>query len=160
MLVRPTFIVEDITVFSLEQLRSKGIKGFIFDLDNTLIAPHTGVLKDTMREWLVLIGQEGFKTICVTNNKRPQYYNAAEKLINMPVIGHARKPARGPLLEAVQHMNLTPEQVIVVGDRPLTDIWGGQRIGAYTMLCDPLTKHTEPPTIQFLRKLERLFVKS
>ncbi len=160
MLVRPTFIVEDITAFSLDLLREKGIQGFIFDLDNTLMAPHTGIIEAYMQEWLILITQEGFKTICVTNNKRSHYYNAAEKVINMPVIGHARKPAREPLLKAVDLLELTPEQVLVVGDRPLTDILGGERIGAYTMLCDPLTKLTEPPTIQFLRKLERLFVKS
>jgi predicted HAD superfamily phosphohydrolase YqeG len=46
----------------------------------------------------------------------------------------------------------------MVGDRPLTDIWVGQRMGAYTILVDPLIKHSEKVYIKVLRRMERLFV--
>jgi predicted HAD superfamily phosphohydrolase YqeG len=46
----------------------------------------------------------------------------------------------------------------MVGDRPLTDIWVGQRMGAYTILVDPLIKHSEKVYIKVLRRMERMFV--
>ena len=48
----------------------------------------------------------------------------------------------------------------MVGDRPLTDIWVGQRLGIVTILVDPIMKHKEAKIIKLLRKIERLFVSS
>ena len=55
---------------------------------------------------------------------------------------------------------LEAHQVVVVGDRPLTDIWAGQRQGSLTILVDPLIKHQENGLFKILRRLERLFVHS
>ena len=55
-------------------------------------------------------------------------------------------------------LELAPNQVCVVGDRPLTDIWAGQRLGATTILVDPLQRANEKGHIHVLRALERLFI--
>lgn len=160
MFLRPFIIIEDITQLDLDRLKAQGIQGFIFDLDNTLMAPHAGILDAKMQAWLATLKVEGFQCVVVSNNKRAQYVQAVEKVLDFPIIGNAKKPRRKYLRQALRMMNLMPQQIAVVGDRPLTDIWGGQRLGAFTILVDPLTKHKEGFLIKCLRKLERFCVKS
>lgn len=158
MLVKPTLIIPDVTAIDLTWLKAQGVEGIIFDLDNTIMAPHAGFLEDNIKSWLENVQDAGFRSIVVSNNKKMVYMQEVEKVLNFPVIGNAGKPRRKYLRQALSMLNLTPDQVVVIGDRPLTDIWGGQRLGAHTILVDPLTKAIEPPMIQFLRRLERMFV--
>jgi len=158
LLVKPTRIVRHVTDINLEELWDAGIRGFIFDLDNTIMAPNTGKLEEDVSGWLQHIQDKGFKAIVVSNNPLAFYTQQAQQVLNMPVLGNAAKPRRKSLRKALEHLELTPNQVVVVGDRPLTDIWGGQRLGTFTILVDPLTKHQESGVVKLLRKLERLFV--
>ena len=159
MLVKPSLIIEDITRIDLAALKAAGIRGFIFDLDNTIMAPHTGVLEDRMAAWLTILQAKGFKCLVLSNNKKADYCQLAEKVLNIPVISHAAKPRRAKFREALGMIGLTATEVAMVGDRPLTDIWVGQRMGAYTILVDPLIKHSEKVYIKVLRRMERLFVR-
>jgi HAD superfamily phosphatase (TIGR01668 family) len=150
--------VEDITTIDLNWLWEKGIRGFIFDLDNTIMAPHAGALESHIRDWLTQVHQMGFRSVVVSNNKRKQYIQEAEAILGFPAIANAGKPRRKFLRKALEMLDMKAAQVVVVGDRPLTDIWGGQRLGAHTILVDPLTKDQEHRIIKVLRRLERLFV--
>lgn len=159
MLVTPTVIAARTTMLTVELFKNLGIKGLIFDLDNTLMAPKKGILSDEIKDWLNNLRAEGFKMICVSNNKRFDYCADAEKLLDMPVIAYACKPDSEKLLEGLKYLQLPVEEVAVMGDRPLTDILGGQRIGAKTILVEPLMKAYEPVYIKGLRWLEWCFVK-
>lgn len=158
MLVKPSLIVEDITTIDLQALKAAGVKGFIFDLDNTIMAPHSGALEDRIETWLTILQADGFKCLVLSNNKKAEYCQLAEKVLNIPVISHAAKPRRAKFRQALEILGLQATEVAMVGDRPLTDIWVGQRMGSYTILVDPLIKHSEKVYIKFLRGLERMFV--
>lgn len=160
MFLVPTLIIAHVTDLTTETLTALGVRGLIFDLDNTLMPPRTGQMDGAIRHWLDHLAQAGFAMTCVSNNKRAHYCQAAQETLGMAVIGHARKPFRKSLLRAVALMALTPAEVLVVGDRPLTDIWGGHRIGAHTALVNPLMGPFEPPAIRFLRRLERCVVRA
>lgn len=158
LFLKPSLIIEDITSIDLAELKTFGVKGFIFDLDNTIMAPHTGQLEERIESWLVLLQAEGFKCLVLSNNKKAEYCQLAEKVLNIPVISHAAKPRRAMFRKALDMMGLQANEVAMVGDRPLTDIWVGQRMGAFTILVDPLIKHTERKLFKVLRRMERLFV--
>lgn len=158
MLVKPTCIVMDVFDIDLDAMWAQGVRGFIFDLDNTIMAPSTARLEDDVAHWLKKIEDMGFKSIVVSNNPIKLYTQKAEAVLNIPVLGNAGKPRRGTLRKALKMLDLTPEQVAVVGDRPLTDILGGQRLGAKTILVAPLNRRNENRLVKMLRKLERLFV--
>jgi HAD superfamily phosphatase (TIGR01668 family) len=158
MLVRPTRIVADVTTIDLDWLSAQGVRGFIFDLDNTIMAPNTGLLDDKVKAWLATVKERGFQCVVVSNNPYMLYIKKAEAVLDFPCIGNAGKPRRKYLRKGVEMMGLDPHEVVVVGDRPLTDIWGGQRLGTLTILVDPLTKHSEHAVVRGLRRLERLFV--
>ncbi|HEY9746297.1 MAG TPA: YqeG family HAD IIIA-type phosphatase [Oculatellaceae cyanobacterium] len=159
MFLKADLIVEDITTIDLNALKAQGIRGFIFDLDNTIMAPNTGTLEAHIESWLAILQAEGFKCLVLSNNKRADYCKKAESVLGIPVISHAAKPRRSAFRKALEMLGLTAREVAMVGDRPLTDIWVGQRMGAYTILVDPLIKHSERVYIKFLRRMERLFVR-
>jgi HAD superfamily phosphatase (TIGR01668 family) len=158
LLVKPTIIVSDITTIDLAALKARGIRGFIFDLDNTIMAPHTGTLEQRIETWLAILQAEGFQCLVLSNNKKLDYCQKAEVVLGIPVIAHAAKPRRASFRKALEMLGLTEKEVAMVGDRPLTDIWVGQRMGAVTILVDPLIKHSERIYIKVLRRMERMFV--
>lgn len=160
MLFKPSLIIEGtLTSLDIALLREKGIKGLILDLDNTVMPPHTGEIDEHMVHWLGE-ARKHFQLIIVTNNKRSHYYEKAGELLGLPVIGSAGKPDLACFRQALDMLELDHTQVAVIGDRPLTDVWGGLRLNAFTILVDPLTKETEHPVIKFLRALERSLVRN
>jgi uncharacterized protein len=155
--LRPTYIIEHVTAINFEDLIADGIKGLIFDLDNTIMKPKTGKLSDDIRQWLEK-AKETFKIVVVSNNPHKNYIENVEKELGIPIYYRAKKPRRGVTLKAIKDMKLLPSEVAMIGDRTLTDIFVGQRIGLVTILVDPLMKYQESAFIRFCRKFERLFI--
>lgn len=160
MMLRPTYLIDgDVTDIDLDQLERDGIRGLIFDLDSTLVAPHAGKLTGEVEAWLERARQK-FKVAVVSNNKRDPYIQEVQLILQMPCIGCAAKPSRKAFLRVLSDFGLAPHEVAVIGDRPLTDVWGGQRAGMKTILVLPLKTMNEPGWITMFRKLERVFIRS
>ncbi len=160
MFLKPTYLIDgDITDINLELLLADGVKGLIFDLDSTLLAPRSGILTAEVEQWLT-VARSGFKLAIVSNNKEKLYLDKVRYLLDIPAIGHAAKPRRRAFLQALQLLQLEAHEVAVVGDRPLTDVLGGLRAGMKTVLVWPLKSMNEPDWITFFRKLERCFIKT
>jgi HAD superfamily phosphatase (TIGR01668 family) len=149
----------NVMAMPLAQLQAFGIRGFIFDLDNTLIGPSTKQLTVAMAAYLKQLQAMGFKCCVVSNNKNQKYLRQAEAQLGMPVLGPAHKPSRKLLRTALAWLQLPASQVAVVGDRPLTDTWAANRMDCPHVLVDPLEKATEHAIKRFLRQLERLPVR-
>lgn len=155
--LKPTYIVEHVTDINLEDLKKEGIKGLMFDLDNTLMAPHAGQLTADIASWLEEV-KENFKIVILSNNPHEFYIEKAAEEIGCPAYGKAGKPNVKTALIALKEMDLLPSQVAMIGDRPLTDIWVGQRLKLVTILVDPLIKKEEIAIVKVLRRLERIFI--
>lgn len=160
VLLRPTYLINgDVTDIDLKLLQADGIKGLIFDLDSTLLAPHSGKLTDEVASWLVF-AREHFQVAIVSNNKRMKYMEEVKVLLDMPItIGRAAKPRRKAFMDVLKVFELKPHEVAVIGDRPLTDVLGGQRAGMKTVLVWPLKTQVEPEWVKMMRKLERYVIK-
>jgi hypothetical protein len=158
MWLKPVLILPDVTHIRPEWLEKNGIKGFIFDLDNTLMRPHTGCLEADIAHWLDSIQAAGYRCVVVSNNPIAPYIAEVEKKLGFRCLSRAKKPGRAGFLKGLKWLDLPHHQVAVVGDRPLTDIWGGQRLGMPTILVDPLNKSHESLLIKCLRYLERLSI--
>ncbi len=156
MFLKPDYIFSDLTQLKPEHLEAIGVKGLIFDLDNTLLPPHTQQLQAYVAKWLEGLKEGGVPFIVVSNNKDVAYLKQAEHLLDVPVLGPAKKPSTRMIKQALAWLKLPPEAVAVVGDRPLTDLWSGQRAGCKTILVDPLMRANERGIIHLLRTLERL----
>lgn len=155
--LKPTYIVEHVTDINLEDLKKEGIKGLVFDLDNTLMPPRTGNYPENIENWLKEVKND-FKIAILSNNPHADYVREAGVKAGCIAYEKARKPRRAAAMQALKDLDLLPEQVVMIGDRPLTDIFVGQRLGLITILVEPLIKNEEHEFIKFLRKLERIFI--
>ena len=160
MLVKPDIWTTGVMALNLDALWSQGIRGFIFDLDNTIMAPRAGVLTESMAGWLDDVKARGFQSMIVSNNPRDWYIRSVSQTLDYPIIGNAGKPRVRNLNRALEILKLSASEVAIVGDRPLTDIWGGQKLGMMTILIDPLIKHDEPWYFKVLREAEYMFVQN
>ena len=160
MLLRPTYLIDgDVTDIDLDLLERDGIRGLIFDLDSTLVAPHAGVLTAEVTQWLER-ARVKFKVAVVSNNTKDPYIEQVKVILDMHCIGCAAKPSIKAFMEVLEMFALAPQEVAVIGDRPLTDVWGGQRAGMKTVLVMPLKTMNEPGWVRAFRKLERVFIRS
>jgi len=155
--LKPTYVVERVTNINLEELSKDGIKGLIFDLDNTLMPPKNCNMPEDIKLWIEN-AKKDFKIAVLSNNPNCSYVKEAGEKIGCIAFSKAAKPGIKAASEALRQLGLTNKEVVMVGDRPLTDIWVGERLHIITILVDPIMKHQEPKPIKFLRKLERLFV--
>ena len=146
----------DVTRVKLEDLKNLGVEGLILDLDNTIMAPKSAKLDLPVQYWLEVM-KKHFKIVILTNNKKAFYLEAVRHVLELPVIGFAKKP--WSVHEAHDILKLPNNKIAVIGDRPLTDIWLGHRFGFKTVLVRSLTAHIEPRWKWFLRKLEWGFIK-
>lgn len=156
--IKPTYNIDgDVTDIIIEALVNDGVRGLIFDLDSTLIESKSARLTDEVSAWLIK-ARPHFKMVILSNNKNPVYLEQVKALLDMPVIGYARKPSRRGFRQAMEILEMTPEQVAVIGDRPLTDILGGKRSGAKTVLVKILRTIKEPSWKTSIRNLERRLI--
>ena len=156
--LKPDLIYDaDVTRVRLEDLKKLSVEGLILDLDNTIMAPKSARLDLPVQYWLDVM-KRNFKIIVLTNNKKAFYLEAVRQVLELPVIGFAKKPW---ILEKEVHeiLNLPNDKIAIIGDRPLTDIWLGHRFGFKTVLVRALTGHIEPRWKYYLRKLEWSFIK-
>lgn len=157
--LKPTLIYEgDVTRVRLQDLKNLNVEGLIIDLDNTIMAPKSARLDAPVQLWLDVM-KRNFKIVILTNNKKAFYLETVRQVVDLPVIGFAKKPWAFGVHEALRILDMPNDKIAVIGDRPLTDTWLGQRFGFKSILVRALTAHIEPKWKYFLRKLEWSFVK-
>ncbi len=155
---RPLYILPDITHVSPAVLQERhGITAVVLDLDNTMMLPHAGIVPPHIQTWLDDAQAVGLSLLCVTNNKDREYCQRVEDILGFAVIYYAAKPHGYGLKLALRMLERSPKEIVVVGDRPTSDIWGGAWHGCHTILTRPL-RHDEPALYNILRGLEWLFV--
>lgn len=153
----PDLVVSSVSEIPLDQMEQAGIRGFLFDLDNTLVGHYERVIEPDVLQWLEAAQARGFKLAMVTNASSKRALPMADAL-NMPCVYRARKPLSRGVRTAVKLLELSPAQVAMVGDQLFTDVWAGRRVGTYTIWVRP-TSPQEPITTSFKRPLEWLLTR-
>lgn len=153
----PDLVVSSVSEIPLDRMEQAGIQGFLFDLDNTLLAHYGEVVAPDVVEWLDAAQARGFKLAMVTNASPKRALPVAAEL-NIPCVHRARKPLRRGVRSGVKMLGLPPEQVAMVGDQLFTDVWAGRRVGTYTIWVRPEAPE-EPITTAFKRPLEWLITR-
>lgn len=136
--VVPTIYKKDIFDIDYEQLKKDGIKCLIYDLDNTLTKIDNNVpSEETVK--LIKKLKKDFKIYILTNNNNTTRLNEVSKnLDDIPYVKFALKPSVLGFRKILKKVNLKESEVCVIGDQIVTDIIGGNRIKAITILVDPL----------------------
>lgn len=158
MFIKPDYNIKDIYEIDLEDLKIQGITALLFDLDSTLMASKAGYYSEKTLNWLENVKRDFFVGI-VSNNHNPQYMKKVSSCTDFPIVFEAKKPDTKVAKEFMGKYNLSPSTTCFVGDRPLTDVLCGKRLGCKTIMVDSITADTEKPIVRFVRWLEKLSVK-
>jgi HAD superfamily phosphatase (TIGR01668 family) len=149
----PRLYVDSIAEITADVLKKIGIKGLILDIDNTLVPNHVADADDNVLEWTDAMKAAGFKLCIVSNGARKRVARFNEKL-GLFAVHRAMKPAKRAFLKAGMVMGLESRQIAVVGDQIFTDVYGGNRLGMFTILVKPIDRNEG----KFV-KLKRIFEK-
>ena len=158
MRIKPDYNLKSIYDIDLEELKSKGIKLIMFDLDSTLMISKSGCYLEETKDWLNKVKQD-FEIVVISNNYSDEYLDKVRKISDFKVIGSARKPNPSVMQCYLDELGVLACETVMVGDRPLTDILGGKRLGCTTILVDSINAKNENIPTRFVRWLERLTIK-
>lgn len=151
---------ETVYGIDLEQLQKQGIKLILSDLDNTLISYDEDVPSKENIDFLKKAKTLGFEIVLVSNNVTSRIETYVKELhkVGLDITGfaNARKPLNIGLKKAYKSASIVhpKENVVVIGDQLLTDIWGANRFDAYSILVNPIKKKTEKWYTKMNRKTE------
>lgn len=159
MLLKPDYNLKDIYEIDLELLKAQGIKAIFFDLDSTIMVSKSGKYLEETDIWLKKVDKDFF-IAAVTNNKKCEYLEKVRSISTFQVIGNAKKPSPKAMRKLLSKINITAKEVVIVGDRPLTDILAGKLLGAKTILVGSINATNEGRATRFVRWLERRFISS
>jgi len=158
MFIKPDYNLKNIYSINLEELKSKEIDALLFDLDSTLMGSKTGYYTLETLNWLEKVKKDFFVGV-ISNNHNPAYIEKVNACTDFPIVFEANKPDTKVSKKFMSENNLNPKNTAFVGDRPLTDILCGKRLGCITILVDSITADIEKPIVRFARWLERLSIK-
>lgn len=152
-ILRPAEYLQSIFEIDLARLKQLGKRAIILDLDNTLVRWNDPDPTPGLLTWLDEVKAKGFLPCIVSNNSGPRVSEFAAK-VGIPFIPKATKPRRKGFREAMARLGVTPAETVVVGDQIFTDVLGGNRSGAYTILVVPIDPREFIGT-RIVRQVER-----
>ena len=158
MFLKPDYNLKNIYEINLEELKNRGIKNILFDLDSTLMQSKTASYSQRTLDWLETVRKDFFIAV-LSNNHNEEYIAKVKPITDFPMIFYAKKPDTKKASEFLKENNLKVLETAIVGDRPLSDIWCGKRLGCLTVLVDSISADVEKPIVRLARKLERLAIK-
>ncbi|WP_019636716.1 YqeG family HAD IIIA-type phosphatase [Paenibacillus fonticola] len=151
----PKLRVNSVFDIDLESLYAQGYRGIITDLDNTLVGAKAPLATPELVDWFEKVKNSGFKLVIVSNNNLDRVSKFAAPL-NIEFVHKARKPLGSPFRRALGMLGLAPQEAIVVGDQLMTDVYGGNRMGLFTVLVLPIAVAEEGLGTRVNRRLERI----
>lgn len=149
----PDIFAETVYDIDLDALKKEGIRGFVFDIDNTLVTYADPIATEKVVDWLESLRKLDFKLYIVSNNDKERVRIFSES-VNLPHYGKALKPLSRYLKKACRNMGITPGEAALVGDQLFTDIWGGNLLKMKTILVKPISE-VEDGFVKFKRRFER-----
>lgn len=158
MFLKPDYNLKNIYEINLDELKQKGIKNILFDLDSTIMQSKSACYAQKTQDWLEKVRKDFFIAI-LSNNHNEEYIAKVRAITDFPMVFSAAKPDTKVACAFLSDNGLNISETAIVGDRPLSDIWCGKRLGCMTILVDSISADVEHPIVRFARKLERLAIK-
>lgn len=155
MIVKADYEAKTVFEINYDKLKENGIKVIAFDLDSTVMKSKSGTFsQETLQLFENL--KKDFSLLIISNNQDMEYIQKAAKQIDFPILPHAKKPAVSVAKTFLQEHGISPKNMVMIGDRPLTDILFGKFLGCKTVLVDSINWFEEKPIVRFARTIERI----
>jgi len=138
-MLKPDYYYDSVFEIPYGELHAKGIRGLIFDIDNTLTRFDEDLPPPKIAALLTRLNKMGFKVCLLTNNTNGRL-NRFNRNIQLMGIANALKPFTWGIRKAMRLMSVDKNQTVIIGDQLLADVWGGKKAGIGTILVKPITE--------------------
>ena len=136
---KPNMYVKNIFEIDYKKLKDRDIKVLLFDFDNTIIEKGNNVIDKKTLKFLNSL-KSNFIIYVVSNSLNKSKLNLVCSKLDLPYIGNARKPFKSGY-KKLKFKNIKNEQIAMIGDQLITDVWGANKIGYFSILIDPITNN-------------------
>ena len=155
----PDRYVASTYVIDFEGLYKEGVRGLIFDIDNTLV-PHGAPADKRAIELFEKLRSLGYDTCLISNNQEPRVEPFAQA-VGSKYVFDAHKPSTRNYRKAMELMGTDQSNTIFIGDQLFTDVWGAKRAGIPNMLVKPIHPKEEIQIVlkRYLEKIVLYFYK-
>lgn len=155
MILKADYEAKTVFEINYDELKNQGIKVIAFDLDSTVMKSKSGTFDEQTQKLFENLKKD-FSLLIISNNSNSEYIERAISQIDFPVIGNAHKPCIKTSKKFLKEHGISIDEMVMVGDRPLTDILFGKLLGCKTILVDSISWQEEKPIVRFARCLERI----
>lgn len=137
MIFYPNDYFNNVTEIKYDYLKEKNIQALILDVDNTLI-DYDRNLSSEIIEWVENLKKNNIKMFILSNsNKKDKVKEVADKL-DLEYIYFGMKPLKKGFKKAKEKLNISNNNIAVVGDQIFTDVIGANRMKMYSILVEPI----------------------
>ena len=137
MLFFPKIYKKNIYEINYKKLSKQGIRCLVFDLDNTLITMGQEVADEKMQNFFQKLKKD-FAIFIVSNNISKQRVSRFADSVGCKYFYFSTKPSRRRLRHIQKQLGLKNEQICVIGDQLMTDIFMANRFKAHSCFVEPL----------------------
>jgi len=127
--LRPAETAESVLDIDYARLRLLGQQAILFDFDGTLAKKGSACMPADSSALLSELAGRGFRLAILTNRRAHRVIAN----VTVPIIYHARKPRRSGYLSLLRQLEVEPGDCAMIGDRIITDVLGGNRLGMHTV---------------------------
>ncbi|MBO5711323.1 MAG: YqeG family HAD IIIA-type phosphatase [Acholeplasmatales bacterium] len=157
----PDYYYDTIEDIPFDKFYADGFRLILTDLDNTLVSYKVAEPISETFAWKDRMHSLGYEVIVVSNSKKDRVDRFSRKL-GLPYVKHAMKPLLKGYKKAIKKVasrKYKKEEILVLGDQLMTDIFGSKRLGLTTVIVTAIDRKTEVWTTRFNRRLEKFFLK-
>lgn len=133
----PKMYQKNIFTINYNILKQNGIELLIFDLDNTIGHIYENKINEETYNFLTNL-KKSFKIVIASNSPTKRVNNFFLDT-NLDYFSFSFKPSLISFKKIKKKYNIEYSKTAIIGDQILTDILGGNRLGLYTVLVDPIS---------------------
>lgn len=135
----PRMYKKNIYDINYNKLYDNNIKCLVFDLDNTIALIDQDYIEDRCRTLFKELNNK-FITVIISNNTNRNRVKKYADILNCDFVHNAKKPLLFGIRKIMKKYNLSSNDISVIGDQLVTDIFLANRNKSFSILVDPLGK--------------------
>ena len=136
----PDYMATSLIRVDFAVLRDSGVRYVAIDADSTLV-PYRSTRIDPKVKTHLNQQKQHIEDWCIASNRVTNNLDVLSKALHAPVVPTsiiARKPRQRYFRRIIDHFDARPEEIAMVGDKLLADVWGGNRAGMVTVWVEQL----------------------
>lgn len=157
----PDYMANSLLGIDFKELKKNGVKHIAFDADSTLVHFRGRVLPEETKEFLQkqrkLFESWVIASNRITNDLLPLAESMDAQVIRATLTN--RKPQRRFFDQVIRHFGAKPQEIAMVGDKLMADIWGAKRAGMVTVWVEKIGPDSPWDSVIQLRRWEKWWLR-